>query len=84
MTIREGSPADLDALFAVQKAASVTAFAHVYPPDLYAYPVEAIRKEIARRLGDEETAYFVVEDDGRIVGFAGVSPGWLEQLYRRA
>jgi GNAT superfamily N-acetyltransferase len=81
VTIREASSADLDALFAVQKAASVAAYAHVYPPDRYAYPDDAIRKEIARRLGDEETTYFVAEDDGRIVGFAGVSPGWLEQLY---
>jgi GNAT superfamily N-acetyltransferase len=79
--IREASPADLDALFDVQKAASTAAYAHVYPPDRYPYPDDAIRREIARRLGSEETAYFVAEEDDRIVGFAGVSPGWVEQLY---
>ena len=82
MSIREASPADLGALFAVQKAASAAAFAHLYPPDLYPYPDEAIRNEIARRLADEATTYLVAEEEGhRIVGFAGVSPGWVEQLY---
>jgi GNAT superfamily N-acetyltransferase len=79
--IREASPADLDELLLVQKAASTAAFAHVYPPDRYPYPDEAIRKEIARRLADEATTYLVAEGKGRIVGFAGVSPGWLDQLY---
>jgi GNAT superfamily N-acetyltransferase len=81
VTIREASPVDLDALFAVQKAASTAGFAHVYPPDRYPYPDEAIRSEIARRLEDAETMYFVADENGRIVGLAGVSPGWVEQLY---
>jgi GNAT superfamily N-acetyltransferase len=81
VNIREASPADLDELLSVQKAASTAAFAHVYPPDRYPYPDEAIKTEIARRLADEATTYLVAEGEGRIVGFAGVSPGWLDQLY---
>jgi GNAT superfamily N-acetyltransferase len=79
--IREGEPADLDALFAVQKAASVAAYAHVYPPDVHAYPDDEVKSEIAKRLAGEDTTYFVAESEGGIVGFAGVSPGWVEQLY---
>ncbi len=81
MTIREAGSADLDALFAIQKAASEAAYAHVYPPDLYPYPDEAVKADMARRLAGEEATYLVAEDDGRAVGLVGTSPGWIEQLY---
>jgi GNAT superfamily N-acetyltransferase len=73
--VREASPADLDALFCVQKAASTAAFAHVYPPDRYPYPDEAIRKEIARRLADEATTYLVAEDEGKGGEMQDLTPG---------
>jgi GNAT superfamily N-acetyltransferase len=81
VTIREAGPDDLDALLAVQKAASTAAYADVYPPERYPYPDEAVREDIARRLAAEESVYLVAELGGRVVGLAGVSPGWLEQLY---
>ncbi len=83
MTIRPAGPADLDALFAIQKEASTTAYAHVYPPELYAYPDEAVREDMARRLAGAEATYLVAEEAGRAIGLVGVSPGWIEQLYVR-
>jgi GNAT superfamily N-acetyltransferase len=81
VTIREAAPWDLDALVAIQKAASTAAFAHVYPPEVYPYPDEAVRAEIARRVTLDEASYLVAEEDGQPVGFAGASPGWVDQLY---
>jgi len=81
MRIRKASAADLDALLAVQKAASTAAYAHVYPPERYPYPEDAVRSDIGRRLTRDDTTYLVAEEDGRAVGLAAVSPGWLEQLY---
>ena len=81
MTIREATPADLDVLFAIQKAASTAAYAHVYPPDRYPYPDEAVKDDMARRLAGEEAEYLVAEEEGRAVGLVGMSPGWVEQLY---
>jgi GNAT superfamily N-acetyltransferase len=81
VTIREAGAADLDTLFEIQKAASTAAFAHVYPPDQYAFPDEAVRTELAGRLARDETTYWAAEENGTAVGFVGVSPGWIDQLY---
>jgi GNAT superfamily N-acetyltransferase len=81
VTIREATPADLEALFAIQKAASTAAYAHIYPPDLYPYPDEEVKDDMARRLAGREATYLVAEEDGSAIGLAGISPGWLEQLY---
>ena len=59
----------------------MAAYAHVYPPDTHAYPDNAVRAELARRLTPFETAYLLAEEAGRAVGFVGSSPGWVEQLY---
>ena len=81
VTIREAAPADLDALFAIQKAASTAAYEHVYPPDVYPYPDEAVKDDMARRLAGEEAVYLVAQEEGDAVGLVGMSPGWVEQLY---
>ena len=36
---------------------------------------------MARRLAGREATYLVAEEDGSAIGLAGISPGWLEQLY---
>ena len=66
MRVRESGPHEADALLAVQRAASVAALPHVYPPDLYPYPDDAIRDrwltfETARRL-DELLRALLTED----------------------
>jgi GNAT superfamily N-acetyltransferase len=79
--IREAVRADLDALAAVKKAASEQGYAHIYPPEEHPYPDEAVRAEVVRRFELPQATYLVAEEEGRILGYAGISPGWVEQLY---
>jgi GNAT superfamily N-acetyltransferase len=81
VTIREAAGEDLDALFAIQKAASTAAYAHVYPPDEYPYPDDAVRAYIEERFERSDATYLVAEQNGRAVGLVAASPGWIEQLY---
>ena len=81
MTIRRADEADIETLVEIQRAASTRAYAHVYPPDRFPFPDEAVRTEVARRIAGPHTTYLLAEDDGHAIGLAGVSPGWLEQLY---
>jgi GNAT superfamily N-acetyltransferase len=66
----------------LQRAASLAALAHVYPPERYPFPTEAIRerwRDFVRRGGWA----CVAEVDGRALGFVAVEPPWLDALYVR-
>jgi GNAT superfamily N-acetyltransferase len=77
LTIRDARPDEAETLFAIQKAASLAGLAHIFPPDRYPYPDDAIRtrwREIGGRV-------FLVERDGVPVGVAAVDDRWLNGLY---
>jgi len=77
LSIRDSGPGDAEALFAIQKVASVAGLAHVFPPERYAYPDDEIRarwREVGGRV-------FLAERDGRAVGLAAVDDCWLNGLY---
>ena len=75
--IRPSSTAEAETHFAIQRDASLAAFAHVFPPELYPFPDEAVR----RRWREFSGRTFVAERDGRAVGCAAVEHCWLHGLY---
>jgi putative acetyltransferase len=77
VTIRDSGPDEAETLFELQKAASLAAVPHVFPPELYPYPDEAIR-ERWRTIGGR---VFLAERDEVAVGVAAVEAEWLNGLY---
>jgi hypothetical protein len=75
--IRRSDAGEAETQFAVQRDACVAAFAHVFPPELYPFPDEAVR----RRWREFEGTVLVAEEDGRAVGIAGVADCFLHGLY---
>jgi putative acetyltransferase len=80
ISLRDGVIEDAPALVAVEKEASLAAFPHVFPPELYPYPDAAVLEDLLARIATG-TEVIVAEDGGEAVGWVSVSPGWLEQLY---
>ena len=68
-------------LLAIQREASVVAFAHVYPSERYPYPDDAVREVWSEALSDPEVEVYVAEVDGVPAGAVSVGNGFLSTLY---
>lgn len=79
--VRPARPDEAETLLEIQREAAVDAFAHVYPPERYPFPDDAIREVWAEALGDPEVEVYVAEDDGVPVGAVSVGNGYLSTLY---
>ena len=79
MSIRASGPEEAETLFRLQKAASVAALGHVFPPDRHPYPDDEIR----RRWREWPGEVLLAERDGEPVGLAGYEGCWLHGLYVR-
>lgn len=75
--IRRSSLAEAETHYRVQRDACVAAFAHVFPPELYPFPDEAIRL----RWRAFDGVVLAAEEDGVVVGIAGVAGCWLHGFY---
>jgi GNAT superfamily N-acetyltransferase len=67
--------ADAHVAAAIQEDASLAALAHVYPPERFPFPRDAVRE----RWHEYGGAYRLAGEDG----FVAVAPPWLEALYVR-
>jgi GNAT superfamily N-acetyltransferase len=65
----------------LQERASVAAFPHVFPPERFPFPREAVHERWAEALEDPAATVLVSERDEEPVGVALVRPDWLEGLY---
>jgi GNAT superfamily N-acetyltransferase len=81
LTLRRGTPDDAEILFAIHRESAMTAYAHIFPPDRYAFPDEEMRAHWVSALADPETDMVIAEREARPVGFVCVSPGWLRHLF---
>jgi GNAT superfamily N-acetyltransferase len=77
VTIRSSGPQEADTHFRLQKAASLAALAHIFPPDEVPYPDAEIRRRWAEWTG----GIVLAERDGEAVGVAGYEGCWLHGLY---
>jgi GNAT superfamily N-acetyltransferase len=81
VNVRTARADEADMLLAIQREAAVDAFAHVYPPERYPFPDDAIREVWAEALADPEVEVYVAELDGEAVGAVSVGKGFLGTLY---
>src|SRR5204862_7512102 len=79
--IRPAYPSEVEALAEIQRDACLAAFAHIFPPELYPFPMDDVRERWATALADPEAAVLVSEADGRPIGLAGYRAEWLDGLY---
>ena len=79
--IRPARPDDVESLLAIQRAACVKAFGHIYPPELYPFPDDDIRAMWGDALADANLEAYVAEVDGTPVGCAAVRDAFLRNLY---
>ncbi len=80
-TLRPAEREDAEAVFQVQRAASLAGLDHIYPPELYPYPDDAVRERWREALDDDSARVVVAEDGGAIVGVASARAGWIDGLY---
>lgn len=79
--IREARPDEAEVLAAIQQDASLAALPHIFPPERYPFPLEAVEERWSDALSDPGVLVFVAERDGAPVGVAGCRPEWLDGLY---
>jgi GNAT superfamily N-acetyltransferase len=79
--IRAAMASDAERLFAIQRAASLAAFAEIFPPERHPFPDVAIRAEWDARLSDGETETRVGQVQGRPVGYVSYAPELLASLF---
>jgi GNAT superfamily N-acetyltransferase len=75
--IRRSGPEEAERHFEIQRAASLAALAHVYPPDRYPFPDDDVR----RRWPEFPGTVLVAELEGIVVGVAAVDGCRLDGFY---
>jgi GNAT superfamily N-acetyltransferase len=79
--IRAARADEAETLLAIQRAACVAAFAHIFPPELYPFPDDLIRTVWQEALVDPNVEVFVAEADGEPIGSVSVGGDFLRTLY---
>ena len=72
---------DAELCFGIARAAAVAGFQHVFPPDLYEFPADAIRADWISALIDPEGETYIALEDDEGVGVVSVGHGVLQTLY---
>jgi GNAT superfamily N-acetyltransferase len=79
--IREARPDEAEVLTALQQDASIAANAHIFPPELYPFPIAEITQRWQGFLDDPAVAVLVYDHGGAAVGVAASRAEWLDGLY---
>jgi GNAT superfamily N-acetyltransferase len=79
--LRPARAHDAPHLLAIQRAASVAAFAHIYPPELYPFPDAEVLRLWEEALDDPSVDVYLAVVDGKPVGSVSVDDAWLRTLY---
>jgi GNAT superfamily N-acetyltransferase len=78
--IRDARPDEADELAAIQREASLAAYPHIFPPELYPFPTDAVQERWREAVADPALEV-IVADEGRPVGVVMTRPEWLDGLY---
>jgi len=79
--IRDARPDEASTLAGIQRDASLEALAHVFPPELYPYPMDDVTRRWEDSFADTEITVLVADEDGMAAGVAGCRDEWLDGLY---
>jgi GNAT superfamily N-acetyltransferase len=79
--IRRAAAGEADVLAGIQRDAAVAAFAHIFPPERYPFPIDDVRRRWLDALTDPAMTVVIAEDNGNAVGAAGYRDEWLDGLY---
>ena len=79
--LRDARTDEAEALLAIQRAACVKAFAHIFPPELYPFPDDEVLALWQDALRDPEVDTYVAEDGSAAIGSVSVDDEWLRTLY---
>jgi GNAT superfamily N-acetyltransferase len=74
-------PDEAEVLLEIQKASAVAGFGHVFPPDKYPFPSEAVLHRWQKAVDDPAVVVVIAELDGAAVGLAAMRAEWLDALY---
>ena len=81
-TLREAVADDAETLFRIQRASSLAALAHIFPPAQHPFPDDDVRARWRDAVaGARGRRVLVAELDGLVVGTIAFSRGSLEALY---
>ena len=80
-SIREARSDEAELLFQIQREASLAAYAHIFPRELYPFPDEEVRALSCERLADPEMRTLVADHEGRPVGYVSYRRGRLDSLF---
>ena len=76
-SIRRSGRNEAETHFALQRAASLAGLSHIFPPDDYSYPDDAVRERWRVFPG----VVLLAEQEGVAVGVTAVDACWLHGLY---
>ncbi|KRE54674.1 GNAT family N-acetyltransferase [Phycicoccus sp. Soil748] len=62
--------ADLETLIAVQREGAVASLGHIFPQKTHPFPEHQVREGWKREIADPDVDCFVINDAGRVAGFA--------------
>jgi GNAT superfamily N-acetyltransferase len=79
--IRDARADEAPGLAVIQEAASLAALAHIFPPERYPYPREAVHARWVAAVAQPGTRTLIAVRQEEPVGAACVTEGWLEGLY---
>jgi GNAT superfamily N-acetyltransferase len=81
LRIRPADADDDELLTQIQRAASLIAFTHIFPPGRYPFPSDSVRKHWQVELADPDMRVVIAERFGQPIGCASYSLGRLSQLW---
>jgi GNAT superfamily N-acetyltransferase len=79
--IRPARRGDEEVLLAVQRSSSQAALGHVFPPERYPFPDDAVGESWAELLRRDGITTLIAEVAGRPAGLVTWSPAWLHRLF---
>jgi GNAT superfamily N-acetyltransferase len=81
LRIRDAQRSDGETLTEIQRAASLAAFRHIFPPDQYPFPTEGVRRTWQQELMSPDVRVLIAERDGHPIAAASYSAQRFNQLW---